>query len=417
MCQGQSVNGLSPHSSEGVRICKHKHGFDFSFDSNTDVIISGKYEGLEAAHYANNLGGTLFGETLGQPKFQDIEDAGRMQMEMYFKTVLVDENNTVSDQFNLQNTYLPNNASVLSLASGIETYNAELESIGLINGIRNSQVTTDFGIVYNNYDDLSDAMNRRNTTRFINDDSVSSLWGFRDNSISATVFDNLRNIIDRTINEKGFFNNFTHFHWVYDFEPQTEDYVNFLEVVNERLRANQVKVYSGGYGSINEYLWLRENSTIVFDNNTIEVVTIDSLIPNYDNFTQSLTVRYKNSRWDGLSCTNCEGVRKDGNNYYIDILPNTTATISENASAIYYDFSIPKISSYNISGNTISVTTNMPTKVAVYLNDSGEPYHSSPYPAKFSNTLGLNHSIVVSTGYDYWIGVISEMGQSDLIKI
>ena len=156
-------------TQEHFVITKHKHGFDFSFDSNTDVLFDNKFFGCVAAHWKHNLGYTLFANSTGSSLFADIATQERGVVEMYFLTDEVTNTvPSVTAKINSQNNDYPSDANAMSLRNGDETKNSSILASNLIASVRNSQVSTTTTNVINNYDNLNDVMNRTSTTRFAN---------------------------------------------------------------------------------------------------------------------------------------------------------------------------------------------------------------------------------------------------------
>ena len=403
-----------------AQVTKHAKGFDYSIDMNTDVIFADKFFGTEAAHYKNNIGYTVFADSQSSNLFDDISK-GLGNVDMYFRTTDVSNNdNDVSNQIDLQNTYLPENTTVASLRNGNTTYVPAIENSGKIAGVRNSGVSSGLSSLENNYSNLSDVMSKYSTTRFANN-SVGSNEGSRDVAITASEINYMKAALISTKGAEGVFTNFSHWHWVYDFVNQCDDY----ELMLSEIKGIAGEFYNGGYRMITEYLWLREKSSLISyegSNNDVfvRVTTKKNEIPSFSQFNQTLTVEYENAAWTGLSCDNCKGVRKAGSVYFIDVYPNSVARLYESSTANYYDYTVPVVINQSVTGNTINITTNVPTVAKLYRNETGESIFESEYIPVFSNSYSTSHSFDITgltSGFDFEVGICTETNQSSLTKI
>lgn len=96
----------------------------------------------------------------------------------------------------------------------------------------------------------------RNTTRWF--DNAISQGAEQDSSIFTRVLSEVASEIDVTMQNGGWFNNFTHWHWVYN--PGTYDYrtiyEDYFDMLAQRNADNEI--YFAGYGEAVAYMGYRE---------------------------------------------------------------------------------------------------------------------------------------------------------------
>lgn len=97
----------------------------------------------------------------------------------------------------------------------------------------------------------------RNTTRWF--DNAISQGAEQDSSIFTRVLSEVASEIDVTMQNGGWFNNFTHWHWVYN--PGTYDYRTIYEDYFDMLAQKNAnnEIYFAGYGEAVAYLVYRES--------------------------------------------------------------------------------------------------------------------------------------------------------------
>ena len=96
----------------------------------------------------------------------------------------------------------------------------------------------------------------RNTTRWF--DNAISQGAEQDSSIFTRVLSEVASEIDVTMQNGGWFNNFTHWHWVYN--PGTYDYRTQYEAYFDMLanKNSNNEIYFAGYGEAVAYMVYRE---------------------------------------------------------------------------------------------------------------------------------------------------------------
>lgn len=119
------------------------------------------------------------------------------------------------------------------------------------------------------------------------------------------------------------------------------------------------------------------------------------------------------------------GIRSLGSDQYVVDLPNphikegvVSFKLVADSSANYYDFTTPIINSQVISSGQVTVTTNIPTRAALFkVPGTAIADQRSATLWKRSNILSTSHVFPVNTGEHYYCGVISPMGESILGSI
>lgn len=465
-----------------VSFTPHRYGFDVSFDSNTDFYFGDKFHGMEAAHFATNLGGTLFSEATLGSSVSLVADGGRMGVEAYlytdrwknyqsipdyqptvwtaagaaeFSTAATGSSKATRYPDHGQEMYTASagdygyNGSVFGTSNGSEardlidhqvvnTY-GNPTSFSLSNGaedivpmvvegnmalsIRNSSTSLTTSSLISDYT-LASLQNRGSTIRFANYNLGGSIWGSRDTPITAQNLNDVESAFASVVSSGGFFSNFSHFHWIYDFEDQTEDYKDMLQRVRDYADANSVDVYSGGYGGISEHQALVEKCSVIgyrSGGNVFISVTPQSAIPYLEYFATPVTVKYTDKDgWAGAGCNGCSGIRKDGIDYYVDVPANTSVELFDDPAAIYYDFTSPTLSSSSTSGGVLSITSNQPVKASVFYVSTGQSVYGTTFEPIRSTSLSTSHSIDISAipaGTDIYVGLINETGASSLTLV
>ena len=119
------------------------------------------------------------------------------------------------------------------------------------------------------------------------------------------------------------------------------------------------------------------------------------------------------------------GIRSLGSDQYVVDLPNphikegvVSFKLVADSSANYYDFTAPTISSQVVASGNVTVTTNIPTRAAMFkVPGTATTDQRSATLWKRSNTLSTTHVFPVNTGEYYYCGVITPMGESILGSI
>lgn len=108
---------------------------------------------------------------------------------------------------------------------------------------------------------------------------------------------------------------------------------------------------------------------------------------------------------------NCEGIRKISTNVFaIDLVDN--CEILEDSTGIYYDFTKPTATAV-LSGNNLTITSNILTKTVVYSVDG----NGIVTEVSRDNELKNERILTLSTTTNLKIGIVSSVGESILIEL
>jgi hypothetical protein len=209
-------------------------------------------------------------------------------------------------------------------------------------------------------------------------------------------------------------------------------------------------IHRCGFGEAAAYLRVRDafvSGTLTDNTTSIELVVTIALPSGLTDASLliepiSMAIDLTGTSLDGdgiqASGTGFVGIRnKSSNNFAIDIdfsdgVLTKTITLTQTVSPDYYDFTVPTVSITNPSGNIIEVTTNIPTRVALFSTSAGaQIYATGTRLVNRSNTLQTVHTFdlddasvrnYIQAGVsaatliagDLYAGAISETGQSNL---
>lgn len=467
---------IPPKNYVYVDIALWPFGADFAHDNSTDVYFPDKHHGMEATHFEVNLGYTVFAGLNLQPSVQNIEEGHRGTAQIYLQTDKWFNVQSIPDYY--ETTWTAAGASVFANAvigqsKNTRTPNHGLEMFNISNGeygfngvtdgttgtlefntllfnqkvnvfgketsasFRNGQRGSDIiiqdkkllastrqsltsldlsNLLFST--DIADIYDKPNTTRLFNDFS-GSIWGFRNEPLTAQITSDYLASIQQVALAGGFHNNFTHWHWLPDFGLDLSDsYNTVMNSVRTQIDNNNQFVYSEGYGEITEYIWLR-NYTVAIGYLQQDTVFLENtaspLIPSLNDFSQNLTVVYEESQgWSDIECEGCVGIRKVGTTYYVVFPINSVVKLYQSNNVNYLDFSPPTVISKSIVGQTLIVTFDKPCKVSVFYNDVGQSIYGTTYVPVRSNDTKITHAIDLSdigvlANFDLYIGAITEV--------
>ncbi|MGJ1228853.1 hypothetical protein ACR78H_25215 [Sphingobacterium siyangense] len=241
--------------------------------------------------------------------------------------------------------------------------------------------------------------------------------------------------IQACINQKGWFRDFCHWHSCRN-NNTMPSILDFLTMMRTAVGNNFVWTCSNGEAL--EYLYARQlaNSVTGIEHNGKVIIAVDTLdlykgssanffpldtpLPTIHT-PLSIEVDLSNTELAGKSVVaNTGKMRSIGNNKYIvesrytQREGFTTVEISEGQGG-YYNESIP-IATKEIIGNTLKVTTDMPTNAVLYSVATGG-YDYDSLPVSRSRKASFDHTFQINDGKDYRIGIISEFGMATLLNV
>lgn len=179
-------------------------------------------------------------------------------------------------------------------------------------------------------------------------------------------------------------------------------------------------VYKGGYGEIVGYHSNRD-SIVRIDLNAIGSAGVrisarrnDSNIDGLLVVPISVIIDFTGTSFANKEfkpSLNCVGIRKLSTNVFaIDFVD--FCEISTDVSGIYYDFTKPT-GSATVTGTNIAITSNIPTRSVVYSIDGG----GIVTEIIRDNTLKTSRTLAIGSATNLRVGIVSEMGESDLITV
>ncbi len=271
---------------------------------------------------------------------------------------------------------------------------------------------------------------------FISFPSSSRWWDYVDN-IGATQQQADAYVIAQWIKcivENGWYRDFCHWHSARDKNSLYKiDY--FLNMI--RTNASGSFFWSCSNGEALEYMFARElcNTVVACESNGNVFIIVDILDKFKGQFEQGFPldtpVRQLNTPLSvevDLSATSLAGknvvssfrkIRSLGNNKYVVEVPIfgreglSSVKLMEGAGGVYNE-ALPQGEKV-ITGNKLTITTDQPTKCALFaVNSGGFDYDSSEYAR--SNTFSTIHEFDIQSGKDYRAGIINDFYQSALIE-
>ncbi len=217
----------------------------------------------------------------------------------------------------------------------------------------------------------------------------------------AEVTSYARTIIQNTIDNGGWYNDFTHWHYT------TEDDLGvFFKSQRETIESQNV--YSGSYGEIMQHYFLRSSvkridTSWIGSACTIEVTPNDSLdeLPLFAfSIPLSVQVDLSGTSLSGkdISSPESPGIRKLGYDLYAVDIPFDqisgfqAVTLELTEQPQYFDLTRPKIKRISSKDKVMVVQTDKPTRLALFWCEANAPEYTAQILYR-SNTLDVEHSI------------------------
>jgi hypothetical protein len=246
----------------------------------------------------------------------------------------------------------------------------------------------------------------------------------------------IKSEIEFTITNGGFFNDFGHrYTWTL---AQYPHFGRLLSTVDTAVGSD--KLWRACYGDIVEYLFFKEmiadvsaysdgvKIKLVFQKSDPYKAVNSGLNENIPygliRVPISIDVDLTGTILAGKNITvNYGTIKENGSNKYTIQIPFGNAfegfgaiEITESVTGNYIDLNKPSVLTTVKSGNSITVTTNMPTRLALFRNSTGLDMSNCVINSR-SNELKTSHQFDITgytSGYDFIAGVISEFKQSIL---
>ncbi|PAK69411.1 hypothetical protein [Staphylococcus haemolyticus] len=278
------------------------------------------------------------------------------------------------------------------------------------------------------YDDTSNyQFNRQNGI----DRMVSSVYNYnvRDKGMSVAL-ENSKNNLNKAITNNGWFNDFSHWHWASSYGDKNQ-WSQFFE--QQRTLIGDKKVASLGIDKAFEYQYLRNmvKDVHLLEQNSkyyIQVETKDEYQPELPklsiNTRLSVRLDLTGTPLENKDITGSSDIQKVDDNQFIIEVPYSNSNgfsiveIKPTTQSNYMNFSLPKIIASNLSGMTLSVQTDQPTNLVVFICDSGAETYTAQIGGR-SNSMNTSHAITLKdiSNKDIYIGAITKVKQSILQKV
>lgn len=229
--------------------------------------------------------------------------------------------------------------------------------------------------------------------------------------------------ITKTINNGGWYNDFVHYS-----TADMNEMNLFYELIDSVIGSNFV--WRCGYDEAMEYLFLKEGIQ------RIVAISKEDYVQCFLYVNESLNVCYPKINTNisfeiNLASTFLSGkfiktnagkIKSLGNNkYIIDVkLENLSdgiysVKLSEADSDIeYLNFNLP-VATKTISGNILTIDTDIPTRAVLFNQIDSTPFNYRAFQRK--NDLNLNHSFEITGLTNVKIGLITEVSQSILVDV
>lgn len=231
--------------------------------------------------------------------------------------------------------------------------------------------------------------------------------------------------IDATILNRGWYNDFIHYHSAFN-AGTFDDVEEFYQMINEAT-ANDF-VWKCGYEEAMEYMWLRESIEIVvgnYKNGKARVyLRVSEVLEGMYNLIStpiSVEIDLGETPLSGKDVKSNYGqiLSLGADKYVIDVPLNKlrdgvfSFIVEEAESQDYLNFAIPE-GSMSINENTVTVTTDLPTRAVLFTQDGEGIYDISI--SERDNVLSTTHVFDI-TGLDpTGVGIISKECQSNFIE-
>lgn len=391
---------------------KHKYGADVTVSFHTDTYrpnLEGHGYDIEANSFKYNFIGTILlnheTDKSNEKEILEVLETGIFDVGTYFRATKPLEPQT-EWLYNL----LGKIPAYWSYANGIRD-NDEF-------ALQNSLVTRMSGVSDTSYD-FDDRLGHK----------TSSLFNYNVRDIdTSTAINNAKSALQQTINNNGWYNDFSHWHWaeLYGDKNQFEQLM-----IEFKTLLNGINYISLGSSEAIEYMWLRKQfkrGGLYQDGD--ELVLLSEVINNNDlpysvmNSTLSIQIDLTGTILENKDITSNTDILKVDDNKFIVQIPYSkydgfrTARIKETTNPKYLNFNKPSIITKNISESNLTVVTDRLTNVVVFTTPIGGELYQASLVSR-SNIMNTNHIIKLPdvTSKDVYIGTITKEKQSTLNKV
>lgn len=268
------------------------------------------------------------------------------------------------------------------------------------------------GVRYSGYDLNEYSYDLLDTGYFATTTRQADMVGDR-----STVLAECSTALSNAIANGGWYRDFTHWHSCEG--TMLEDY---FRTQRETIGSNDVAVID--YLTAIEYMKFRQGlNKINFHTYESEVyisadVNRHPVLSRDMETTLSVEIDTTDTILAGKELVSNYGIQKLSTNVFIVEVPyNGYATLSESTTGKYLDFSLPSVTSADISNGKLNVSTSKETKVTVFSVPKGQELYNATIVGRnnvFSDSHAIDIGAINTTTYDIYVGFISEEKQSIL---
>lgn len=401
-----------PKMIKEVQPTKHKYDADLTWSAHTDTFrptLDGHGVDFEINAFKYNLNGTMLlnhqTDSVYESQIKDTLGTGVLDAGAYFRAA-----EELQPQIDWLIKVLDKKPSYWSYAYGTRDHDDFVLKNGLV-----SRLSSDKENTY----DFSDRLGHPNSSLFN--------YNIRDNDM-AVALNNSETNLQKAIDNKGWFNDFSHWHWA-EFYGDKNQWSQFME--RQKSLLSNINYVSLGASEAVEYMWIRKQfkrGGLYESGNDLVLMceTINAEQLPYQSINTSLSVKVDTTGTilENKDITSNAEILKTGTNQYIVQVPYqkmsgfSTVRLEITDSPNYVTRDLPVIKSKTLQGKTLNIVTDKPTKVAVYTTNKDEELYTAEVVARH-NLFNVNHSINVgdTTDKDIYVGVNSQTNQTILEKV
>lgn len=391
---------------------KHKYGADVTISFHTDTYrpnLEGHGYDFEINALKHNFIGTILlnheTDKSNEKEILEVLETGIFDVGTYFRATKPLEPQT-EWLYNL----LGKIPAYWSYANGIRD-NDEF-------ALRNSLVTRMSSVSDTSYD-FDDRLGHK----------TSSLFNYNVRDIDTpTAINNAKYALQQTINNNGWYNDFSHWHWaeLYGDKNQFEQLM-----IEFKTLLNGINYISLGASEAIEYMWLRKQfkrGGLYQDGNELvllsDVINDNSLPYGVIDSTLSVQIDLTGTILENKDITSNTDILKVDDNKFIVQIPYSkydgfrTVRIKETTTTNYLKFNKPAIVSKQISGDTLTVVTDRPSNIVLFNTPIGAELYQASLVGR-SNIMSTKHTFKLDNvaNKDFYIGAITREKQSILNKL
>ena len=259
--------------------------------------------------------------------------------------------------------------------------------------------------------------------------SVSSLFNYNVRDIDTqTAVSNSTKQLQRAINNKGWYNDFSHWHWA-EFYGDKNQWSQLMTKHKELL--NNVNYVSLSASEAVEYMWLRKQfkrGGLYQKENEIALIceTDNKEKLPYNAIKTSLSVKVDTTGTiledKEVSC-NTEIFKIDTNEYIVQVPYSKydgfrVVYLEATQTPDYLNFNLPKITNATLTGQNLSIYTDVYTKIAVFTTPKDNELYTATLVTR-DNNLSKSRTLNIgdTNNKDVYIGVIGKNKQSILSRL